>query len=383
MLVNRTGKSHIALIIQYFVIAAVGISFTSSHTYADNNKRSKNSWLSVLVASHKARLGRPFTELQEQIDALNAQLAILEAEVDEQLMSTVPVEVTVDCGLGESVTDVLDQYRFGTAPLTINITGRCQEIAIILRDRVTLQGVSPIDGFTAVSGVFGVVTVSRGAKDVTLRNLTITSASPNDGLGLIATKNSHVTVVDTTFEDFGTGVLTLDSAFVEITGSTITNNLTGVSAARNSNINLSNSILDNNRTGFAASSSSVVNLFSLDPSGTAVDGVVVNSTSVGGSAATAGALLISNSEINALNVGVDLSTSAVAQISSTSISNNVIGVQARKNTSVVFGPINTFNNNGQGVNCDPDASYQVIIPITTLPGTMNGNGEDVVGCTDF
>ena len=82
-----------------------------------------------------------------------------------------PLDVTVNCGAGETVNGALAQAvnRFA---VRITIDGVCEEMVMINRNNVTLVGASPGDGLKAPSSTtrpLGTV----GAQHVTLRQLTL------------------------------------------------------------------------------------------------------------------------------------------------------------------------------------------------------------------
>ena len=349
-------------------------------TYATRFDSLGTSWLAHIIADHATRGGNPFNELQSQIDQISAELDALETTVDEQLMSSLPVEVSVDCSAGETIADVLTQYENGLAPLTINITGVCLEAVLIIRDGVTLQGVSPDAGIESTSDVFGSIAVSRGAKDVAIYDLTITGG----GIGVLVTKNSQVAIFRVDISGKTSAVIGFDASHIDITGSNIHDNGNGILAVRNGTLNASDSLLMNNNIGFVAATGGVINLYTFDPFGAVVDGVTVNSTSLGGVVQSGGTLLLGDAQISAPSVGVNIATMGKAQIADTVFSNGTFGVRTLKNTAVIFGAGNEFNNLTFGVSCNPDASYQVPGPPGTLPGVMNSVAVPTdAGCTDF
>lgn len=104
-----------------------------------------------------------------------------------------PIEISVDCQAGETITDALKSASGSQAPLSITIHGVCQEHVSLNRSNVTIKGNNISDGIQEVRGKLKVrdgkkgeiflnreaypLWVGGGAKNVFLENLTITGGS--------------------------------------------------------------------------------------------------------------------------------------------------------------------------------------------------------------
>ncbi|MEX1033192.1 MAG: hypothetical protein WDZ30_07510 [Cellvibrionaceae bacterium] len=321
--------------------------------------------------------GNPFQEIKASIDELSQQLESLSAIVDEQLTTAVPVDVAVDCNAGESISDVLTEYNTATAPLTINISGVCNEVAAVLRGNVTLQGVTGDAGIHSDSPTFGSVTVSRGARNVRVFNLALTGGQ----YGVLVVKNSQVLVSDVNIHQTVTGLVAVDNSMVDLTASNVHDSNSGVIASLGGTINLSNTIIENNSGfGVVAMSNGLANLRSVAPDGSETDGVTLRYNGNGVVAQDGGRALIADAQIEFSGFGVFVRTQASVTFNGDNVINGhaTAGVFAQRNTSVVFNPGNhTISNNGFGVNCSADTAYLA----AAVPTFINNGFGDIVGCT--
>lgn len=319
--------------------------------------------------------GQPFQEIDESIAALNQQLQSLGDVVDQQLASTLPVEMTVDCAAGESISAVVDAYRYATAPLTINITGVCDEVVVVRGNDVTLRGASVDAGIHSDSPDYGNITASQGS-GVTVEGLTLTGGGP----GFLGARNSQSTLSNMNISQAESGVVALDGSMIEVIGSTIHNNVNGIVAIRGGVLAISSSLIEFNTNAVVSTFSSVVNLRNTAPDGTPTDGVTLRNNNIGVVVQMGSTATITNALIEAGNIGVFAQTQGAVQLSSTVLRDNVTaGVFARRNTSLSFQANNDITNNGFGIFCSPDTAYLLI---GGGPGSVINNiNADILNCT--
>ena len=126
----------------------------------------------------------------------------------------------VRCDRGESLGRAIRRSRPGT---TLYVSGICYESIVIDTDDLVLQGRNgaTIDGSMEASE--GVVIVDN-ASNVKLRGLTIQNGSDQ---GLIAQRQSLVSLSDITFRNNATIGLSVDRSQVELDGVNLTENGTG------------------------------------------------------------------------------------------------------------------------------------------------------------
>lgn len=361
-------------LIKFLTIATLSATLAAPSAFADFERKSKIGKI----------LARPFLHLQEQIDEVSAAVDSLAGSVDVLTANTLPAVVEVDCAAGDSISAVLDEYPSGNAELTINVSGVCSDSVLIIRDRVTIRGVTPDAAIENTSELLGSIIVSRGASAVNVEDITLSGGA----YGLIVTRNANVTVRNTEFTGSATGAITIHGGVLEITGShlhDLTNS--GLLAVRTSVINADSSIIENTANAVVATSNGTVALDDTTPDTDPSSGVTINNAAVGAVIQLGGHLVSSNVTYNPNSVGIYLVLGGSATVSRSSFNNSVIGVDARKNTSIQFGSGNTFTNNTFGVRCVPDTAYQApqsgdpnVVP---LPGTMVGNVFDIQNCEGF
>lgn len=331
--------------------------------------------LGLSLSSTAFANGQPFQEIDESITALNQQLESLGDVVDQQLANTLPVEMTVDCAAGQSISAVVDQYRYATAPLTIDITGVCDEVVVVRRNDVTLRAASPGAGIHSDSPSHGNVTASQGS-GVTVEGLSLTGG----GSGFMAARNSQSVLSNVDISQADSGVVALDGSFIEVIDSTIHNNENGAVAMRGGVVAISSSLIEFNTNGVVATFSGVVNLRDIAPDATSTDGVTLRNNTIGVVAQMGGTAAINGALIEAGNIGVFAQTQAAVQLSSTVLRDHATaGVFARRNTSLSFEPNNDISNNLFGIFCSPDTAYLLT---GGSPGSVINNiNVDINGCT--
>ena len=152
--------------------------------------------------------------------------------------------VSVDCNRGRSIQEALGKKN-ADRPLTVLISGTCNEDVTITRDDVTLSGVG-----AQVNGTISIV----GARRVVLRALSVSSPTGN---GIFGTGNAAFTVEDSMLERNGTnGVLVRDGAQATLLRNRMAENGTaglrdsgrGIEATHGAQVDASNNVIANNRS---------------------------------------------------------------------------------------------------------------------------------------
>ncbi len=335
--------------------------------------------------------GKPFKKIAKQIKSINSQIETVNETVDmlstqiddintvinNQVLTNSPVSADVDCTVGQTIGAVIDTYTNSNAQLTINISGVCNEAVFVLRDNVSLIGVTPDAGISTTSPYFGAVTVSQGAKLVEIKALSLYGPS----YGLIVTKNSQAAVTEVNASAGLYAVLSLDNAVLDITSSVIHDSQIGLLASRNGVISVSGSTISNNNTGGLASLGGMMNVFTTAPSGLPTTPVNFDGNVFGLNAAMEGKLAVTSATISNGTFGVLLSSTGFARINNSSITNmSLAGVSVQKAASAFFNNGNYFVNNASGVSCVPGSNYVVSGPLGSLPGTFVNNGVDNNSC---
>lgn len=221
-----------------------------------------------------------------------------------------PLDVTVDCGAGETVGGALAQAANRFA-VRITIKGVCTEMVMINRNDVTLAGASPGDGLKAPSSTtrpLGTV----GAQHVTLRQLTLEGGME----GLLVNSGSAVLGDNVHIIGAGNGLVIRDGT-VHLQNSTIENSArTNVNVSPGGHLALWFSTVKNGGfqgVGVAGGSAS---LYQVTVEGNAASGLI---------ALEGGHLEVSNSQIigNTMS-GISLHGSNLA-VANTRIADNVGG----------------------------------------------------------
>lgn len=179
--------------------------------------------------------GKPFQDLQIQIDALQAQINALSSG------SVGPIELHVDCGIGESISDALNSVAGNDSEVVVNVSGLCLEDVIITRDDVTIRGTN---ASSKIQGTFA-VSARRGASRINVENITLTGAYA----ALSCFSGAAVTATNVTLENSARGVLSFFQGSCNVIDSLIAGNNQGLTVGDNSNINLQGSVVENSNTG--------------------------------------------------------------------------------------------------------------------------------------
>src|SRR5688572_13077976 len=121
-----------------------------------------------------------------RIAELERKMAALEARVTDLESAGGPLALAVDCGAGQKVADALAAAAKTFGPVTITLTGVCQERVEIQRDDVSLRGAGPTDGLASPATPFGRALVLVGARRTDLRQLRLVPSSQEPGIELLA-----------------------------------------------------------------------------------------------------------------------------------------------------------------------------------------------------
>ena len=166
-----------------------------------------------------------------------------------------PRTVLVRCDRGQTIGRALKKPG---APLVVEVRGFCDEDVVISRDDVVLRGADPLaDGVrgvgTGTSSLDGVIEV-RGARDVTLENLTVTGG---DRSGIALDRADNVTVGNCRVRDNGTrGLVANYSSNIIVTDTAIAKNgQLEISAFNSRPLSCTRCTIDASQRGVAASGS--------------------------------------------------------------------------------------------------------------------------------
>lgn len=240
----------------------------------------------------------------------------------------------VNCDRGQSIQDAIEKGRSHAEPLTISVSGTCEENVSIRRDDVVIDG----NGNATVEGTIVVFDSRR----IQVNNITLTG--PSFGIvlvgGYVELRNVNVT------GNQDDGIASTQKGVVIIYDSTISNNAEdGIHVILGSTVEIHNTdILDNTRHGVHIDRNS--------------DADIRDGTKISGN-------------VN----GIDMYLHASAFITDTEITANRSNGILMNNDSGVLGisPLNISNNAGSGVLCyDTESSFESESPII-----------DIVDCTGF
>lgn len=321
------------------------------------------------------RSHNPLSNLQEQIDELQDQIHSLQ-ETHQ------PVELTVDCAAGDTVTDALNSIAGSDAPAIINIVGICTETILVERDDVTIRGSSASDGFQAPApDVSQTVVVERGASRVRLENLSITGGV--NGIGVL--HNSSVEADGLEISGVAsTAVIAVLGSSAFVSNSYLHNDAVGVVGAISAHVSLSNTLIENNDFGAIAASGGSVSIRPIPLQGkdfhenTALTNVIRNNiigviAQNGGSVYMTGSTVEDNSFTGMLALAGGNFEFAGPDGNLNQIRNNGFhGVFLRENSNASFDDVNysITGNGGFGIACEAGTAY---VLLTGLPGSVTGN----------
>jgi hypothetical protein len=134
--------------------------------------------------------------------ALLARVEALEAAVADLQNASLPLELTVNCSAGETITAALDKVGFRPNYVTITVVGTCKERVLVRRDRTFIRGATVTDGLQSpfpsqqalvfIGRMFTLRDISvRGTiaawgPSFTLTGVTITDCASDSGLNVSA-----------------------------------------------------------------------------------------------------------------------------------------------------------------------------------------------------
>ncbi len=147
-----------------------------------------------------------------------------------------PVDVTVDCGAGQTITQALQ--GISGSPLTVTVRGTCNENVTITRNDVTLRGESPTATITGSNPASDTIRID-GAQRVLLDTLIVNGG--RDGVG--GTRGASFTVLGSTIQHAGNyGIMVGENSQAAIDDNLVENSaIDGIRVIGNSSANITNS----------------------------------------------------------------------------------------------------------------------------------------------
>jgi hypothetical protein len=315
------------------------------------------------------------------------------------------VDRKVDCDKGQTITKALASAEGTAESLAIFVTGTCEEFVRIGRDRVRIESE---DGATLI----GEITIF-GPSNVALRNLTITGPGnglrvfgarmrtfnlhllQNDDNGILADDGAVINFRDGQIADNNGdfGVL-LNNSYAQISSSIISGHRQdGVAVTKNSSLTIADSTVFGNAVGISVSRSSSLELIGAEVSGNHVFGVLLANNSSGTlvnptitNNARQGLELGFNSSADVLDGwitgngenGIYLSFHSMVGVFGTHVTGNGHnGVALVNDSGALFGA-ETFipaNNSGWALVCTgAESSFEIQPPATVGPTTCPDPG---------
>jgi hypothetical protein len=261
--------------------------------------------------------------------ALSASLGLYSSSLYSQRASI------VDCDRGGTIQAAIDKQVSHTGPITVNVTGTCEEDIFVERDRVTINGVN-------TATVVGSIEVN-GSDQIVLQNISITGSQV--GMKINASRVILYRVTVSGIADW-TAIVANENSSLYISESSISGNgQIGVFLGINSSLNISNGteISNNGTTGLAVYGSSI---------------------------------LYGEPTIQGNVTGIRADLHSVIDINNADISNNSwAGIVAAQDSAVKLSDGNTVSGNGSwGVLCE-DAESSFVNESSVI--------ADPVSCTDF
>ena len=313
------------------------------------------SCISSVNASSIAQ-GQPFQDLQDQIDSLQAQVDAL---------SGAPQSISIDCTLGETITGALASVANPTAPVTITISGTCNETVAISRSNTTIQGQSGSDTIN------GGIVVSGSGNSLRISNLTVTGG----GITIFALAGGQLSADNVTVNSTGLAVLASHTGYVEIADSTITAAATAVFANLTSQAVLRGTIVENSNIGIHVGLNS--NIW-IGPSAVNPGQVtVIRNNNQGSLVGMTGSLNLSGVTIeNSTGNGILMQQGSSLDVISffggaNTITGNITGILMETNTNLTSNT-NLFDitNNNTGVICIDESNISLSTPINFSGNTV-------------
>jgi hypothetical protein len=320
--------------------------------------------------------------IPQRLDALERQVNGLErkevnedqllAVLKQQLTALQPLNLTVDCGGGQTVGAALAQAGQRASRVVITITGVCSESVTVNRSNTVLQAGSPGSGLSDPSANTNVLSIN-GAHDVTVNGLTLSG-----GAG-VRIQTGHVSMVNSYVSGSSSHGVVIFGGELDVVNTTVEGSaIDGIQAISRSTLRLQSSVIQNN--GFALDIS--------DGSFALLDGntqVINNRGNVG---VTFGSMLhVGNAIVeNNAHGGISLMGGSVAHFGfggglAVISGNSGDGLQLRDTSeasSLQEGwTVQIVNNTGFGVFCSgPPAVAQIVGQL----GTVTGNTVGQINC---
>lgn len=357
--------------------------------------------------------GNPIKHLQEQIDALQAQLDDL---------SPGPEQVEVNCDTGETIMDAL-----ATGASTITVSGSCNENVAITRDDISL--IADVDGgtVTAASGGFQQAAIFiNDAHRINISGLIIEGHTDTGSVGILVTNGASATISDVTIENGANGIQVNINSNISIANSTIRNNTNFGVNVNGSTVGILDSVITDNGVGLTSSvngntfivsstfenNNSEISLFTgsnlssfggleVNHEATAAGGVIFmrnssfssfpigSGTTISTDRAGSPAIIAvgnSNLQLNSITITGAINTPAINMGDHTSAvfftgvtvigsgNNPVLDLSNYANVNLFAGAVVTAGINGTGINMN-DFSNAAFFPGASLTGGVN--------CTDY
>lgn len=324
------------------------------------------------IAGRVAALEQQSAAQAQQLTALQQQVAALLQQI-QGLGALQPLDLTVDCGAGQTVSAALAQAGGRASQVRITIVGVCSEAVNVMRSRTVLRAGSPGAGLESPSDTTPVLSVNAG--EVVVDGLTLSG-----GIGVTVSSRGQVLFVRTLMKDSTFHGLMSFGGRVELMHSTVQGSAgVGIQAIQGSHLRLGQSVIQNNAFALDVGSGS----FGLLDGGTQVRS---NGSGVGvsfGSMLQVGQVVIEdNGGAGLMVVGGSMVHFGFAGGIAIIRGNMGHGLYLR-DTSVASelfsgsGKAEILNNGGFGVFCSPPpAVAQLAGPI----GTVAGNAAGQISC---
>lgn len=309
------------------------------------------SW--TLAASN----GKPFNDLEDQVDAIESQVSAIDTRVEilEFVTGAEPITLTLDCN-DESINDLLAQFASYQGDITINVSGFCNERVVVDRNGITING----DGSATIDG--GVESTGSGT-NLFVNNLSINGNGSGVGWALLCWNGSRTTgsnlVIDGNF-----GVVASSIGLCDLTDSTITAVNSGVLANLSSQVLLRGGSVSNANTGLNARSNSNIWVAGSQATGS----VVIANNNFGALAVAGGSFEFSSALIQNNDIGIEIGTGSVLNFegffgSSVIIDSNRLGIQFLNAAMIHLrdnANVEVINTTEYGLHCTGNAFFTVV-----------------------
>jgi hypothetical protein len=306
--------------------------------------------------------------LEKRVAQLEAAVADLQAELAATPDPSVPLNLFVNCAAGDTISAALSAAHASFAPVTIDVSGVCNERVLIDRDDVTIQGVSSgagVDG-SGLPGTAALFTVAS-AHRVIVRNLVLTP----DGLtGLRLETGATVTASHLEIEKAGQGIAMLEDSSLAIDNSVVVHSSAVGVANQAGALIMHGTVVAKGASAGVTTSAGYLRMFDCKVYGNALWGVSV---------ASSGAGVLNQTAIVDNAVGLFLRSGASVLVGSgTAIENNTYeGIRVWESSTTLLGVGSTIAKNGaNGVTV---LGGSVLAPLQT---TISKNGQHGIEVRD-